>query len=83
MMKLSIVLQNCKSLEEVVKVINSGTDTWESHELAAQYAYDAANSPTTTLTEHDLKWHLDYLLENGAKFDWREAEKYLKINITL
>jgi hypothetical protein len=65
-MTKSIVLQNCKSLEEVVSLINSGgTSDFSAEEIAQQYALDASQDQGDT-SQANIDAHLDILRENGA-----------------
>lgn len=73
-MDMAIALQNAKDINDVVKVINNKTNDFlfTSEELAAQYAYNAAEEAGFTDKE-SIEYHLDYLIGQGAKFDFDEA----------
>lgn len=76
-MKYSIALQNCQSIEKVVKLINDGgTSEYEANELVAQYAFNAAldNVETNDSAFRDEVEAQVYMLsEAGAKFDYEEV----------
>lgn len=78
-MKSCQALQNCNSIDDVVKIINDDNhSTYESYELAAQYVNDCViesefiPNPCTTI-EEDLEAHLSILRHAGAAFDFPKA----------
>lgn len=71
----SQALQNAKSIEEVVELINGGgTSNNDGNEIAGQYAFDGANeSKDNGLNKEDFEAQLDCLIEAGAIFDYPQA----------
>lgn len=62
------IIDRCNSIDEVVNLINDEFATcYTAEELAAMYAKDE--------DVDSVEYHLDMLVENGAKFDYRQAEK--------
>ena len=67
-------LKNCTSIEQVVELINNEFATDASPELiAAAYAVDAAEFTDNISPREVLEFHLDYLLNAGARFGWSKA----------
>ncbi len=63
-------LKDCLQLTDVIKLINKGgSSEADRNEIAAQYAYDAAENKEV----NEIEYHLDYLVEHGAKFDMQKA----------
>lgn len=70
MSNISICLQECQDIEQVVKLINGGGSSDEDgDEISGQYAYDAAEDKV----EWEFRAHLEFLEEAGAKFDYVKA----------
>lgn len=84
-MKISVKFNTTtgKDIQEIIKIINNGSQVFKPYELAAQYAYKLAYNPTRELTANDLHCYLEYLLENGAIFDVEKAIKHLQTNVVL
>lgn len=73
-MEISQALQNAQSLDQVVAVINGGgTSSFNNEEIAAQYAWDAAEDNGEGMSTEEIEAHLDVLVEAGAEFDYQEA----------
>jgi hypothetical protein len=68
-------LSNCQSLEQVVELINDdmATDA-ERHVVAAAYAIDCCEDEDEANIE-EVETYLDFLVEAGAKFDFKAAIK--------
>lgn len=75
-MEISQALQNAQSIDDVVEIINEGgTSSYDSNEIASQYAYNAADEAGYGIDQANIEGHLDLLAEAGANFDYREAVK--------
>lgn len=78
----SKTLRDCRDIEKVIELINSGTILegiegveFTPEELAAEYSYEAAKENVgEELIENDkLEFHLSILLEKGANFSYPDA----------
>lgn len=73
-MEISEAIQNARTIEELVDIVNSGgTAFYTPEELAAQYAYHGEDGEIEVLMAH-----LDFLIEEGAEFDYFEAARILE-----
>lgn len=73
-MKMCPKLQNCNSINQVVALINDELASDASAEqLAAEYAYNAADEAGYGRGPTEVEFHMDYLAEQGAIFDRGEA----------
>jgi len=67
-------LENCKTTEDVVNLINDEFATDATPEMvAAEYARTAAIEAGFGITAENVEMHLDFLIEFGAKFNWEAA----------
>jgi hypothetical protein len=75
-MVISSTLQNLHSLDEVIDLINQdGTNEFNGDQIAAQYAMMAIEESKTELSDVNVSFHLDVLVENGANFEYTPALK--------
>lgn len=66
-------LENCRSIEQVVGLINDEMATDASAEMvAAKYAWDGAKESGYT-DDDSIEAQLDALVEAGAEFDFSNA----------
>ncbi|MCG7545400.1 hypothetical protein MHM93_14560 [Pseudoalteromonas sp. MM17-2] len=73
-MEISQAINEAQSLEQVVAIVNDGgTSRFDQNEIAAQYAYDAADDAGFGLSKANIEAHLDVLVEAGAEFDYLKA----------
>lgn len=67
-------LDNCNSIEQVVELINNEFSSDATAEMiAAAYALQAANEAGYGVDESNIDYHLDYLKDAGAKFNFNES----------
>lgn len=68
-------LDDCTSIEQVVELMNNEFATDASPELiAAAYAIDSIDSEYNGTTIKDiLECHMDFLIDAGAKFNFKKA----------
>ena len=72
--KISAVLQNCQSIEDVVSLINKGgTSDYDANQIAGQYAFTAAKEAGFGYEIENAEAHLSVLSEAGANFDLIKA----------
>jgi hypothetical protein len=80
-MKISYVIANGTSVEEVVDAVNQAADPALK---AAEYAYNAAldnrDNPGGEKNMGSLEFHLDCLIDEGGEFDINKACEYLQAN---
>ncbi|OOF10887.1 hypothetical protein [Salinivibrio sp. PR919] len=78
-------ISEAKTFDEVIEIINAsangeaspyfgGTDLREPHDMAGQYAFEAAEE-SGYLDDDSISAHLDLLQESGARFDYQDALK--------
>jgi hypothetical protein len=88
-MSIVTTLQNAKTVDEVIDLINNSDVCGHSpEEIAAQYVMDAdmENRKMNNLnmqdayTEINLEIHLDTLIENGATFNYPKALSLILAN---
>lgn len=77
-MKYYQSLKNCHSIYDVVELINNGgTAEADANEIAANYSLTASTEDCSaygwSLSEKHIEISLDYLAENGAKFNYKAA----------
>jgi len=72
-MKTSTAIQSARTLTQIVKIINDEIYDYgfgmAAEELAAQYAFEAADESGYTVTKEALECHLDVLTVSGALFN--------------
>ena len=69
-------LENCTSLDQVVELINDDTAIDISREqLASYYALAAIRASETEINKINIGFHLGFLIEEGANFNFNKAEQ--------
>ena len=80
-MELLYSLTNSNSVDHVVNIINRDATEYDecytSDYLAGQYAFESALD-SGFFDEDSLESHLDFISENGAKFDKVNALNFAK-----
>ena len=72
-------VKNCKSLEELVILINNDmTSGFDAEVLAGAYAYNETMKHGNTFSTYQLEMQLEYLKESGAIFEFPEALTFAK-----
>jgi len=75
--EMSEIVKSAYSYEQIIECINNGgTSSFSSNAIAGQYAANAAEDSDLSydVVGDDLfSCHLDFLVEQGAAFDYRSA----------